>query len=209
MFRKMKFLLAFAALSICLCLMSSTYSRYVADSTSNVDVLFAKWQILVNNTDITDGTDSSITFVPIMEENENVANNVIAPSSKGYFDINIDPSNAEVSFKYDITLSVLNENTPDIKITSYAIVPNDYVEGNPLETVFIENGVISSNLLFDSTTPGFKFNEFTIRIYFEWYEGENELMDDDMDTQIGIDAANGINPNFTMNANIAFEQLLN
>ena len=83
MLKKVRFLLAFVALSICLCLMSSTYSRYVADTTSNVDVLFAKWQILVNTVDITDGNNSSVSFTPVMDANANVANNVIAPTSTG------------------------------------------------------------------------------------------------------------------------------
>lgn len=208
MLKKVRFLLAFVALSICLCLMSSTYSRYVADTTSNVDVLFAKWQILVNTIDITDGTNSSISFTPVMDTNTNVANNVIAPTSKGHFDVNIDPTNVDVSFKYDIALSIANENAPDIKITGYSLVPVGYVEGTALEVIPIENNLISNTLIFDKLTENFKFNPLSIRIYFEWYEGENETMNDDADTTAGLNAAKNINSNIVMNANITFEQLI-
>lgn len=209
MLKKIRFLLAFMALSICLCLMSSTYSRYVADTTGDIDVLFAKWQILVNNTDITDGSNSSITFAPTIESNDNIASNVIAPSSKGYFDIQIDPTNVDVSFKYDINFTVEDENMLDIKITNYAILPADYVEGDPLETTTITNNTISNTLLYDKITPSFSYSSFTIRVYFEWYEGENETLDDTADTNIGLNAANGTSTTFTINANIAFEQLIN
>ena len=82
MLKKAKVLTALVSLSICLCLMSSTYSRYVADTTGNIEALFAKWQILVSNTDITNNTSSTITFEPVIEENDYIASNVVAPSSR-------------------------------------------------------------------------------------------------------------------------------
>ena len=63
-------------------------------------------------------------------------------------------------------------------------------------------------MVFDKLTENFKFSNTTIRVYFEWYEGENELMNDEADTTAGINAANGINSNIVMNANITFEQLI-
>ncbi len=206
MLKKVRFILAFMALSICLCLMSNTYSRYVASSTSNVDILFAKWQILVNDTDITNGTTSNISFVPTIEANSYIASNLVAPSSKGYFDIDINPANVDVSFKYTITLGIQNENIPDLMITKYAIVPNDYVDGDPLESNLIQNNEITANMLFDNNTPDFSFEPFTIRVYFEWFEGSfegsSETMNDEADT-----IAASTNSTLTMTANISFEQI--
>ena len=119
MLKKVRVILLFVSLSICLCLMSSTYSRYVADATGNIEVLFANWQILVSNTDITNNSNPTIAFMPIIEENDYVASNTMAPSSKGYFDIDIDPTNVDVSFKYSINLEIENENMPDLMITKY------------------------------------------------------------------------------------------
>ncbi len=210
MLRKVKFILAFMALSICLCIMSSTYSRYVADATGNIDVLFAKWQILVNENDITNASASEISFIPIIEENENVAPNVVAPSSKGYFDININPSNVQVSFQYSITLEIENENMPDLMITKYSIIPEGYIEGDPLDVITLENNIITNSLLFDKNTADFHFAPFSIRVYFEWYEGENETMNDESDSTVGNTAATSEEgTNFTMKANILFEQLIN
>lgn len=207
MVKKIQFILAFISLSICLSLMSSTYSRYIADATGNIEMLFAKWQILVNNTDITDGLSSAITFTPIIEENEHIASNVVAPSSKGYFDIEINPTNVNVSFEYSITLNIENENIPDLMITKYAIIPPSYIEGDPLEFITLEDNVITNNLYFDKTTPAFQFEIFTIRIYFEWYEGEDKLMSDEEATEIGILAATE-DLKFIINASISFKQIL-
>ena len=209
MIKKIRFILAFIALSICLCLMSNTYSRYVAGTTNNIDMLFAKWQILVNNNDITNGSTSDIAFVPTIEPNENVASNLVAPSSKGYFDIAIDPTNVDVSFKYKITLLLENENIPDLMITKYSVLPTGYIEGDPIESNYINGGIITSDMLFDTNTENFKFQAFTIRVYFEWFEGStfegsSEAMNDASDSLIG--AASG-DTSFKMSANITFEQI--
>ena len=202
---KMKFLVVLMSLSITLCLMSNTYSRYVADTTGNVEVSFSKWQILVNENDITSGNTSTINLTPVIEENANVANNKLAPSTKGYFDIDIDPSNVELSFNYDITLSVLNENIPDIMITRYAILDSDYEEGDELTLNAITNNRIQGSLNYNKNVDNFTFEPLTIRIYFEWYEGNNESMDDEDDTLVGIDADNNT---LQMQVNMTFEQKL-
>jgi hypothetical protein len=187
--------------------MSSTYSRYVADTTGNIDVLFAKWQILVSDTDVTNGTSSSITFVPTIEANANVASNTIAPSSKGYFDIDINPANVDVSFTYSINLGIENQNMPDLMITKYAILPSTYIEGDPIEVTNLTNNLITGTLNFDNNTPSFQFESFTVRVYFEWYEGTGESMNDAADTTVGNTAATE-NTTFNMNANITFEQII-
>lgn len=209
MLKKVRIILAFMALSVCLCLMSNTYSRYIASTTGNVEALFAKWQILVSDVDITSGTNTEIEFTPKFLNNEYVAENVIAPSSKGYFDIEIDPSNVDVSFTYTINLALDNALMQDIKITGFAILPEGYVDGaesEELEATPIENNIITNTLFYDNENNEFKFEKFTIRVFFEWYEGENEVMDDEADTELGYMAATeGLA--LAMSANISFEQV--
>lgn len=220
---RIKILSVFIPLCLFLCFMSNTYSRYVADTTGNLKMSFAQWQILVNNEDIINNSSSSIVLTPFIDENENVENNKIAPSSSGYFDINIDPSNVDVSFNYSISLDVLNENIPDLIITKYAIldekgtitsknVVNNLIEGS----LDVKNSDIASpsDELVSSpsdeviTSPSDEINEakfkpFTIRIFFEWYEGLNEKMDDEADSLISSDAENN---NLEINVVIEFEQ---
>lgn len=201
MTKKICFIFLLISASISMCLMSNTYSRYVSDTTGNIDILFAKWQILVNQNDITSASSSEISFEPIIEANDNVKTATMAPTSKGYFDIDVDPSNVEVSFNYTINLSIENENIPDLVITKYAILPEDYTEGDEVDVINLETTVITNTLDFDNTTEDFSFKPFTVRVYFEWYEGEDEQMNDESDTN----AANSAD-SFKINASISFEQ---
>ena len=205
MIKKVKILLVILSLAITLNLMSNTFSRYVSKATGNIDMAFSKWQILVNNVDITSNTSSSIDLTPVLEENSNIATNTIAPSSKGYVDIDIDPTNVDVSFDYSINLEVKNEEVKDLLITDYAILDNNYIEGDQIETIPLEKNSINETLLYDNTIDNFKFEPFTVRIYFEWYEGENEQLDDTQDTEIGTKAANENTP-LEITASINFEQ---
>ena len=200
---KFKILMVISSLAFTLSLMSNTYSRYVADVDGDIELLFAKWQILVNDSDITNNTTTSINITPVMEENVNVADNTIAPSSKGYFDIEVDPSNVGVSFNYNITLDVVNENLPDLIISKYAILDSDYIEGDQITTTTILNNIINGTVDYTDTLEPFK-----IRVYFEWYEGADEVMDDTTDTNIGYEAALN-NTSLLVNATISFEQKIN
>ncbi len=198
---KFKILLVISSLALTLSLMSNTYSRYVADVDSNIDLLFAKWQILVNENDITNNTTTSINITPVMEENVNVAENTVAPSSKGYFDIDIDPSNAGVSFDYSINLNIEDENMPDLMISKYAVLDKDYNEGDQITTTTILNNTIDGTVDYNATTH----EPFTVRVFFEWYEGVDEKMDDEADTNIGYEAALN-NKSLLVNASISFNQ---
>lgn len=203
--RKIKFLLLLISTAFTLGLMSNTYSRYVASTTGDVELVFAKWQILVNNDDITSGNTSTINITPVIEESKNITSDKIAPSSKGYFDININPQNVGVSFDYSINLEVLNENMPDLLITKYAILDNDYTEEDEITTINLENNQISNSLEIDKSVENYTFEPFTIRVFFEWYEGENEQMDDAQDTLVAQQAQEN-NENLKIQATITFNQ---
>ena len=190
--KKIKFILLLLSLSLTMAFMSDTYSRYVADTTGDIEVQFAKWQILVNTQDITSGEAKSIDLQPVVIENEHVAANTFAPSSKGYFDIAVDPTNVNVSFGYNISLEVLNKDMPDLMITQYSFLDKTGVEGEKKDIDntnnvdgLIENA-IDEQVLYNKEKP---FEPFTVRIYFEWFEGEGEKQDDAADTVIGMNAA--------------------
>ena len=69
----------------------------------------------------------------------------------------------------------------------------------------LQNNNIQETLYYDKNVENFKFEPFTIRIYFEWYEGENENMNDAEDSTIGINAAKEEIP-LEITATIHFEQ---
>ena len=49
---RIKVLMVFIPLCFLLCFMSNTYSRYVANTTCDLKMSFAQWQLLINNEDI-------------------------------------------------------------------------------------------------------------------------------------------------------------
>ena len=197
---KLKLLIVCFMLIILVSLMSNTFSKYVSSADGDLNVSFAKWQILVNNLDISDAANSEILFVPVIDSNNEVEENSVAPSSSGYFDIAIDPSNVALSFNYNITFSIENDDIPDLMISEYAILP---VDDSPIEKISLDNNIIEKDMIYDPENP---FKPFTIRLFFKWYEGENELMDDLADTEIGTVAA--INDTkLKMKANISFKQI--
>ena len=81
---------------------------------------------------------------------------------------------------------------PDLMITQYSYLDKDGVEGdkNNIDNTNNVNGLIENaikeQVLYDKEKP---FEPFTIRIYFEWFEGEGEKQDDKADTVIGMNAA--------------------
>ena len=197
---KLKFLIVCFMLIILVSLMSNTFSKYVSSADGDLNVSFAKWQILVNNLDISEAANSEILFVPVIDSNNEVEENSVAPSSSGYFDIAIDPSNVALSFNYNISFSIENDDIPDLMISEYAILP---VDDSPIEKISLDNNIIEKDMIYDPENP---FKPFTIRLFFKWYEGENELMDDLADTEIGTVAA--INDTkLKMKANISFKQI--
>ncbi len=196
---RIKILLVFVLLSFSLSIMSNTYSRYITDTTGDIEMAFAKWQILLNNEDITQNSSNSIEITPTLLENENVAQNKLAPTSEGYYDIEIDPSNVDVSFNY--TLSITKDKTmEDLIIDKYTIITENSDLDN-LEYNDIEDNTISNSL---DIISGQSFEAFTIRVHFVWYDESDEQMNDEVDTLFVQE-----NEDISIITNISFEQKLN
>ena len=193
---KFKVLIVFAILAFALSIVSNTYSRYVAAAEESIDLALANWQILLNDEDITSSSSSAGTINPVILENENVANNKLAPSSVGYFDIDIDASFVEISFNYNIKINK-NEVLDDLLITKYKLIE----EGtNPEETDYINvvNNKINGTVDYSDEASA---KSFKIRVFFEWFDDVNEESDDESDTEIVKN-----NNSLTLDATIKFTQ---
>ena len=108
-----KFLLLLIGLCICFLLffMVQIYAKYLTSAKGNTALTIANWNISVNNLSIKNNTDISNSIVPVFPGNEHIASNIIAPTAEGYFDLNLDFSNADVSFEYEIKLSIADGTT--------------------------------------------------------------------------------------------------
>ena len=193
---KLKILIVFVIFAFTLSIVSNTYSRYVAAAEENIDLALANWQILLNDEDITNSSESIGSITPVILENENVANNKLAPSSVGYFDINIDASSVELSFNYNIKINE-NELLNDLLITKYKII-EEGTEEEETEFINVVNNEIDGTINYSDTTL---IKPFKIRVFFEWFDGDNETSNDESDTEIVK-----TNDSLTIDATIKFTQ---
>lgn len=193
-FRKILFIISCISACIALLNIVNTYARYVSSATGTADISIAKWNITVNDLTVKNNTDLSSVIEPIFPGNDNINPNIIAPTSEGYFELNLDYTEVDVSFDYEISISP-NENSPvtDIVISKYAID-----DGTPIE--MNGNTSIKETILNSDTTRAKK-----VTVYIIW-DDENGTMDNAADTTATIPensaALLDVSIKFTQNATV-------
>jgi len=183
--KKVKAFIAIIALFYCVTLIQSTYAKYVSGLDANTNLAIARWKIMLNDVDIT--TESSFTgeISPVLNGSNYVNEGVIAPAASGYFDIVIDGSESDVSFQYNLTVTQADDNTvSDLRVTSYQIGEGEVED---------YEGTIS-NIINSSDTNKSR----TVHFFVDWYDGENEEMDNEDDTAATVDGV----ASFKVNVNV-------
>ena len=186
------FIMAFLSFILCIFFIQESYAKYLTATSENATMNVARWRILVNNKDIREGSTTNAIITPVFEGNEHIANGIIAPTSEGYFDLVIDATEADVSFKYSINFSVNNNSSvTDLIATKYSI--------NNGEFIYLDrdNQSISNQVLQVNNT-----NPINIRVYVLWDDGENATMDNTADTE-----ATKNNNTAKMDVNLSFIQI--
>ena len=205
---KVKLLIFLLCVIVLVSTVNATYSRYASAASGTVTTNLARWQIFVNRENITSNYGTSMTFTPTILPNEHVAANKIAPSSKGYFDVIINPVNVDVSFTYDINVNIPEDSMiTDIKVTDYAIIEGDEItDDTTFDKIPLSTSTLTNTLIYDNETENFAFSPFIIRMYFAWVDGENETMDDESDGIIGDMVASEEDTKFELGIDINFKQ---
>lgn len=170
-----KFLMLILCICICFLLFFAVqiYAKYVTSTEGSTSLTIANWNILVNNSSIKNNTDISNSIVPVFPGTEHISSGIIAPSAEGYFDLSLDFSNVDVSFKYEITTSAHQDSSvQDLVATGYSI------DGGEIINFETYNTPISENIALSSETKTRK-----IRIYILWNDDETtQSMDNSADT---------------------------
>lgn len=174
-------ILSFVSLYVTICLANETYAKYISSATSTSSTSIARWRILVNNDDITVGATSTSLITPVFPGSDNISANVIAPNAEGYFDLVLDATNVDVSFKYTISIAA-NENSPvtELIATKYAI--NGSTDVNFAEGENTLEGTV--NLTDTNRTTN-------IRVYIKWDDSLN-LMSNAQDTNTTVGDQSGL-----------------
>lgn len=181
---KVIFFVALLSLFYSINLIQTTYAKYVSSASANTNITMGRWNILVNGQDIRNNSNFTNTITPIFNGTEYIKEGVIAPTSKGYFDIIINGTNTDVSFKYTLNVSrSSNCVVEDLKITSYEL--------NGIEYAY-QNNQFSNIINYDDTNKIYSY-----RFYIEWDDGINQTMNNSQDTQ----ASNSENVSFDINLN--------
>ena len=172
--RKFRLLLACISLLLLIDLVQDTYAKYITSVEANAPFTIARWYFEVNEQDVISNNDFSNTIVPYFDANTNIANGVIAPTSTGHFEIEIDHSDVGVSFDQVISLVQSDDNTvSDIIFTGYKV--ND---GNVITFTDQEHtSITTTHLLGQGATTN------TYTFYIEWLDGTGETMTNADDTE--------------------------
>ena len=170
-------------------LFQASYAKYRKQIKGEFNTTIASWNIKVNNETINNKTDLTNTITPVIVNNSYVKANVVAPGTTGYFDITLDASDVDVDFIYEIT-SVVDEDNPLYDLRFYK-----YVIGG-VEHTFTQAGVLTGDMVKNSSPISF-------RIYFEWYDGSDNTMNNADDTAY---ATNEDNVNTNIKVSIHFTQ---
>lgn len=186
------FILTFLSFVLCIFFIEQSYAKYISSTKENTEITVARWKILVNNKDIRNGGTSGTSIVPVFPGNEHIASGIIAPTSEGYFDLIIDATNADVSFKYTISLSVSPDSSVQDLVAFKYVIDNGEEISLSKDNQTIENTVLHAN----NTNP------IKIRIYVVWDDGDGSTMDNEDDTDA---TKNGIPAK--MDVNLSFIQL--
>lgn len=187
------FILMILSSVMCLFFVQESYAKYLTSANRNASMSIARWKILVNNLDIKNNNTAEATITPVFDGTDNIASGIIAPTSTGYFDLVIDASQADVSFKYNIAISV-NENSSvkDLVATGYEIDGGELI---PLEK---DNQTIEDTVMYTNENK-----IINIRVYILWDDGEDATMDNTEDTLATTNPDNSA----LMDVNFTFTQV--
>lgn len=152
-----------------------TYGLFESNNKMSVQQSTAKWNILINGTNIKSAEKFVVNSVNV-EDNENVLNGKIAPGVKGYFDIEIDKTNTSTSIVYSITFDFTKISD---SITIEKI--EETTSGNLIRTG--ENTYSKVMKINDDPVNN-------IRVYIKW---ENKEENNDIDSLVGLTKDNYIN----------------
>ena len=193
-YKKILILIAIIFLIISIFFIIQTYSKYLSSATGETSVSIAKWNIKVNNLSVTTNTDISASIVPVFPGNSNIANNIIAPTAEGYFDLILDFQDTDVSFNYTISSSVA-EDSP---VKDFVIVGYSIDNGERIDITNTQDNLVSEDILLtDNITTR------TVRVFVKWIDDDSQTMDNADDTI----ATTSNNP-AKFNVNLSFKQII-
>ena len=169
--------------------LSVSYALFESEKEFIVNSDIGKWNISVNGYSINETSTFSVNSVQVTSDS-NVRTNYFAPGTSGFFEIEIDPEDTEVSIYYEIVCRDDMIANPQIHLTSI-----EDEDGNSLINVanFTYAGIIPLEDIIDGDTAIIKF-------YITWTNNENN---NEIDSLYGSSSSE-----FDLPMSITFRQYL-
>lgn len=161
-------------LSILFVIIRSTYSKYITQTDNKADLKISNWHITINDQDISKCTDFTEYLNVIYDENENIAENVIVPTSSGHFDITLNSTGTELPFAYEFSLGDIDSSIKDFRIVSYSI--NDEA---PIDVENIDSKITGTILPDKDADGNFTGNDVINKFTFnlKWFDVDSNTED--------------------------------
>ena len=108
-----KIIIVLIAVLILIFIVSKTLSLLQTNITARAELPLAKWNILINGTELTSTSTADIRVNNIVwDENSHTSSGVVAPGSTGKVYLEINPTNTGVAFTYTISFidKIINNN---------------------------------------------------------------------------------------------------
>ena len=151
------------------------YAVFNSEVSGNIEFEKGKWNIFVNGTEISSGIDKEFVIDTINVDNAaNVKEGRLAPGVTGDFEISINPTNTNVSVRYDISLNQEGLTNKNIKIKSI----EETAEGNSL--INTAENTYTGIMPLEKIQTGVVNN---IKVEIEW---KNEEENNEEDTELGV-----------------------
>lgn len=179
--KSIKYMLLIIIISLVFIIIRTTYSKYVSSQDNSAKFNISKWHILVNDQNIIDNSDFTETLEVEIDSNENIAQNVIAPTSTGHFDISLESTGTEKEFEYTIKFVDEDSELPDFKISSYTLnngTPIDIETDQTEITGTVEPAIDGSG----NFTGAEVINNFHFNII--WYDENDNIFDNYEDVAV-------------------------
>lgn len=108
------------------CKIVETYALFYSEAEARVSQNLGDWTIKVNNKDVSNGIVEQFTVEQLeLETDENVKEGKIAPGLNGTFTITIDPTDTDVSVRYDITFDTSFLKAENMKLAKVEKIDSD------------------------------------------------------------------------------------
>lgn len=143
-----------------------TYALFETNKPVAVSSDLAKWNIKVNNTMVTGNATSQNTFAIgsiNWQSGGHVRPGKAAPGSNGSFEIEIDPTDTQVSFVYTLHIDLTGLDNDEFVISSVS-------ETNGNEFIRTDENTYVGIAYLDDNMQGEKYN---ILVNLTWYNNDN------------------------------------